>query len=121
MVRYIKFTVDSYYGSKGGGLSYIAESEWFTGSTYTSKYPPSHTPFPASSSLVIQNFLACQLSSDWSSAGEMDDSIKLELAFSHQENTLVTLTWAQLRALDIHTEDTLHVSCHGGRSQALTC
>ena len=39
MVRYIKFTVDSYYGSKGGGLSYIAESEWFGGSTYTSKYP----------------------------------------------------------------------------------
>ena len=38
MVRYIKVTVDSYYGNKGGGLSYIAESEWFRGSTYTSKY-----------------------------------------------------------------------------------
>ena len=42
MVRYIKFTIDSYYGNKGGGLSYLAENEWFPGSTYTSK------PFPFS-------------------------------------------------------------------------
>ena len=39
MVRYIKFTIDSYYGNKGGGLSYLAESEGFAGSTYTCKYP----------------------------------------------------------------------------------
>lgn len=37
MVRYIKMTIDTYYG-KGGGLSYIAESEWFRGSAYTSKH-----------------------------------------------------------------------------------
>ena len=37
MVRYIKFTIDSYYGNKGGGLSYLAENERIAGSTYTSK------------------------------------------------------------------------------------
>ena len=49
------------------------------------------------------------------------EDIKLELAFHHQENTLVTVTWEQLRALDIRTQDTLHVSCHGGRTQPLNC
>ena len=68
----------------------------------------------SASSIVILP-LACQLSSDWSSEGEMEENMKLELAFNHQKNTLITLTWAQLRTLDIHSEDILHVSCHGGR------
>ena len=66
-------------------------------------------------SIGNSTILACQLSSDWTYAGEMDDNIKLEMAFHHQENTKVTLTWAQLQDLDIHTGDVLHVSCYGGK------
>ena len=37
LVRYVKITIDSYYGNSGGGLSYFLESEGLAGSSYTSK------------------------------------------------------------------------------------
>jgi len=37
-LRYVKLTVDSYYGSRGGGLSFFSESETMGGSSYTSKH-----------------------------------------------------------------------------------
>ena len=43
MARYVKFTIDSYYG-KGGGLSYFLESEGLAGSSYTSNMTSSLSP-----------------------------------------------------------------------------
>ena len=55
-----------------------------------------------------------QLSTDWDEVGQMDGNIKLELAFSVRPSSLLTVSWENLQALDLHTEDELSVSCHGG-------
>ena len=44
----------------------------------------------------------------------MDGNIKLELAFSVRPSSLLTVSWENLQALDLHSEDELSVSCHGG-------
>ena len=87
-VRYIRFTVLSYYGA-GGGLSYIQENEALrTGSSYP----------------------VCYLSSEWNS-GNKDNNMKLELKYDYGEYE--TKSWTEVEAFTFRTE-TLKVSCSSG-------